>query len=260
MGEGTLLVLCEQGYGDAIQFSRYLPIVKERSGANIRVVCWSSLARLIEQSWEGQFTVTEEVPPSSSFDAYVPLMSLPRLFGTVPETIPPSPYLIAGEKDLRRWRSRVSALQGRKVGLSWAGNPLHKEDLQRSLAFKQLGPLFNVENTSFVSLQRANAPSKEETAGLDNFHDWSAELNDFADTAALISCLDLVISVDTAVAHLSGALGQKTWTLIPFIPEWRWMRDTESTPWYPSMRLIRQKKIRGWSDVMRQMADELREQ
>ena len=154
---------------------------------------------------------------------------------------------------------RVSSLPGRKIGLSWAGNPLHKEDLQRSLAFKQLWPLFKVENTSFVSLQRTNAPSKEETAGLDNFHDWSTELNGFADTAALISCLDLVISVDTAVAHLSGALGQKTWTLIPFIPEWRWMRDTESSPWYRSMRLIRQKKIRGWSDAMRQMADELRE-
>ena len=254
MGEGTLLILCEQGFGDAIQFSRYLPLVKERSGANVKVVCWPALTRLFEQTWKGQLTVCEKLPSDSGFDCYIPLMSLPRLFGT----IPPSPYLKADDRDIRRWSSRVSALKGRKIGLSWAGNPLHKQDVQRSVAFKLLKPLLKVENTSFVSLQKANIPAPAELAGIDNFHDWTADLDDFADTAALISCLDLVITVDTAVAHLSGALGRKTWTLIPFIPEWRWMRDTESTPWYPSMRLVRQQQMRGWSGVIHSLANELR--
>jgi tetratricopeptide (TPR) repeat protein len=257
--KGNLLIICEQGYGDAIQFSRYLPIVKERSGSNIKLVCRPSLARLFEHSWNGQFAITDDIPPGSEFDFHFPLMSLPWLFGTIQETIPPAPYLKAAEKDVEQWSSKVSALKGKKVGLSWAGNPLHKRDRQRSLDFKLMKPLFRLKNISFVSLQKANAPSKEETVGLDNFHDWSADLNDFADTAALISCLDLVICVDSVVAHLSGALGQKTWTLIPFIPEWRWMRDTENSPWYPSMRLIRQKTLRGWSAVMIQMVDELRD-
>ena len=254
MEQGTLLIVCEQGLGDAIQFSRYLPLVKERSGANVKVVCWPSLARLFEQTWKGQLTVCERLPSDSEFDCYLPMMSLPRLFGTVSS----APYLKADDQDIRRWSSRVSALKGRKIGLSWAGNPLHKQDVQRSVAFKLLKPLLKMENTSFVSLQKANAPAPAELAGIGNFHDWTAELKDFADTAALISCLNLVISVDSAVAHLSGALGRKTWTLIPFIPEWRWMRDTESTPWYPSMRLVRQQQMRGWSGVIRPLADELR--
>ena len=258
MEKGNLLILGEQGYGDMIQFSRYLPIVKERSGSNIIFVCWPPLARLFERSWPEQVVIASAIPPASAFDFYFPLMSLPWLFGTVQETIPKAPYLKAAEKDIQHWSSRVSALKGKKIGLSWAGNPLHKQDQQRSLSFKDMKPLLKLENISFVSLQKPNASFQEKTVGFDNFYDWSADLHDFADTAALISCLDLVISVDTAVAHLSGALGKTTWTLLPFIPEWRWMRDTENSPWYPSMRLIRQEKWGKWSAVITQIVNELR--
>ncbi|MDD2710198.1 MAG: tetratricopeptide repeat protein [Verrucomicrobiae bacterium] len=257
MDKENLLVICEQGYGDVIQFSRYLPLAKARSGANIKLVCKQQLAKLLDNSWKETFDIAGEVPPDSEFDRYVPLMSLPWLFGTVLETIPPAPYLKAAEKDIQRWAPKISALKGRKIGLSWAGNPLHQKDGLRSISFKLLEPLFKLKDISFVSLQKTDLSSKSPISKPANFHDWSAEIDDFADTAAIIACLDLVISVDTAVAHLSGALGQKNRTLLPFIPEWRWMRDTKNSPWYPSMRLLRQKKFRDWTTVIDQLVDDL---
>jgi ADP-heptose:LPS heptosyltransferase len=258
MENKNLLILGEQGFGDAIQFARFLPMVKERSGARIQLVCWPPLGRLFENTWSGQFEIMHKLPAPSEYDCYTPLMSLPYLFQTIPETIPLPPYLKVNEKDRERWAAKVSALKGKKIGLAWKGSPLHKEDHQRSIDFKHLKRLLRLSNCSFVSLQKENTPSKEEIAGLENFHDWSEELHDFADTAALISCLDLVISVDTAVAHLSGALGQKTWTLLPFHSEWRWMQNTNQSPWYPSMRLIQQKHAGGWSGEIAQIANELK--
>jgi tetratricopeptide (TPR) repeat protein len=258
MDGGKLLVICEQGCGDALQFIRYAPMIKERSGAEITLLCRRSMAALFENSMPGLLTVVSGTPPESGFDRWVSLMSAPFLFGTAPDSVPPAPYLRAAEKDRVRWERKASALKGKKIGLSWAGSPLHESDRLRSLRFDALKPLFKVKGVSFVSLQRLCAPAPEESAGISNFHDWSAGLNDFADTAALVSCLDLVISVDTAVAHLSGALGQKTWTLIPFVPEWRWMRDTDKSPWYPSMRLVRQTKFNDWPAVINRLAEEIK--
>jgi tetratricopeptide (TPR) repeat protein len=252
----NILVVCEQGYGDALHFSRYLPMVRERSGAGVTVLCRPPLTRLFEISWGGDIRAVSDFPKSSDIDFFHPVMSLPWLFGTTLKNIPPAPYLKPSAEDIGRWRPRVSALKGLKAGLCWAGNPENKKDKLRSMRFEHVKPLFNLKNISFVSLQKLCAPAPGE-AVFDNFHDWSAELRDFADTAALVSCLDIVISVDTAVAHLSGALGQKTWTLIPFIPEWRWMRDTDQSPWYPSMTLIRQKTFNGWPEVISRAAEKL---
>jgi Flp pilus assembly protein TadD len=255
MDGGNLLVICEQGCGDAIQFSRYLPMIKERSGASIKLLCRNSLWRLFENSMPGIFEPTEEAPPpSASFDCYISLMSAPFLFGTDTGSVPPAPYLKAPADAAARFEPWLSSLKGKKVGLAWAGNPLHKSDRHRSVSFEALKPLFELKNISFVSLQKSPPPPALEVAGLDNFHDRTAELNDFADTAGLVSGLDLVLGVDTAVSHLSGALGKKTWILIPFVSEWRWMRDTETSPWYSSVRLIRQDKLNDWPSVIKRAA------
>jgi hypothetical protein len=215
-------------------------------------MCQPELQRLLQgipgvTQW---ITPGEALPP---FDFHCPLLSLPFAFGTTLQTIPNSvPYVQADYGKVEHWRQRLSANHaGLKVGLAWAGSPSHKNDSLRSVPLALLTPLAQVGEVNFYSLQKgeASSQSKNPPVGM-KWIDWTQDLTDFSDTAALIANLDLVITVDTAVAHLAGAMGKPVWVLLPFIPDWRWMMDREDSPWYPTMRLFRQKSIGQWDDVV----------
>lgn len=247
----TLLLHAEQGIGDTLQFIRYLPLIR-RLGASIIVECPSELQRLIRPIASGhRVGVTgQPLPP---FELHCPLMSLPRVFGTMLDSIPREiPYLRADADDIQTWKDRLGEdLPSLKVGLAWAGSPNHAEDRYRSIALDRLGPLGQVPGIRFVSLQKGHAATQTNKLphGM-QLIDISEEINDFADTAALIANLDLVIAVDTAVAHLAGAMGAPVWVLLPFAPDWRWMLDREDSPWYPTMRLFRQPLRGDWDSVI----------
>jgi tetratricopeptide (TPR) repeat protein len=254
----TILIHAEQGFGDSIQFVRYLPMVKARGG-RILVECAPELIDL----FCGQFEVDQWLTDSSQsqFDLHCPLLNLPLIFNTTLETIPGKvPYLSALPKSAAKWGARLPGDKRLKVGLVWAGKPNHANDRNRSLPLSALLPVFNVLNTLFVSLQKD--PPADEVRHLPSgieFIDWRAELNDFAQTAALLSNLDLVMSVDTAVAHLAGAMGKPVWVLLPFAPDWRWMLNRADSPWYPTMRLFRQRAVGDWDDVVRRVAQSLQD-
>ncbi|HSZ55046.1 MAG TPA: tetratricopeptide repeat-containing glycosyltransferase family protein [Tepidisphaeraceae bacterium] len=252
----TVLLYCEQGFGDAIQFARYVPILAER-GASVIVECRPELVKLFGSLRGVNQIVTpdEELP---DFDAYRGLLSMPMISGTTVETIPADvPYLRADRTQSRRWKRIIDPGSGARVGLVWAGAAGYGNDHNRSIALEKLAPLAEpAPDARFYSLQKGEAAKQalSKPAGM-KVIDLSAELNDFADTAAAIENLDLVISVDTAVAHLAGALGKPTWLMIPFSPDWRWMLDRSDTPWYPSMRLFRQASLKDWDTVIQQVAD-----
>ncbi len=263
LGGRTLLVHSDQGFGDTIQFIRFLPLVLARAGAGRVVVeVQPALARLLRRSLAGVEIVAqgEALPP---VDLQIPMMSLPGVFGTTLETIPGGiPYLAADPARSAAWRQRLDALPGRKIGLVWAGNSLLGQDMyldrKRSLALAALAPLAAVPGVSFVSLQKGGpaAQAGASPAGM-VLHDFTAELADFDDTAALVSALDLVISVDTAVAHLAGALGQPVWLLNRSNTCWRWLLDRSDSPWYPSLRLFRQAAPGDWRQAVAAVGDEL---
>ena len=254
-----ILLAAEQGLGDTIQFVRYAPLVAA-CGGRILLHCKPELRRLLSGQCgiEHVATIGDPVPP---FDLWCLLMSLPRIFGTTLATIPPSiPYLAAVPELARHWGEKMSREpSGRKVGLVWAGGPHNKSDRARSLPLAALAPLAQIPGVRFYSLQKGPASGQSRTApaGM-HLTDWTAELNDFADTAALIANLDLVISVDTAVAHLAGAMGKPAWVLLPFVPDFRWLLDRDDSPWYPTMRLFRQPRPHDWAAVLHRVADDLR--
>jgi len=188
-------------------------------------------------------------------------MSLPMVYGTLLTTIPSQvPYLNGELEASARWRDRMANTQDQlNVGLVWAGSQIHKNDRNRSLPLSALAPLREVAGVRFFSLQKGEAA--QEAASLSKamrMIDWTAELTDFADTAALIANLDLIMTVDTAVAHLAGAMGKPVWTLLPFVADWRWLSEREDSPWYPSMRLFRQTAPGDWTGVVARVADALR--
>lgn len=253
----TLLLHAEQGFGDTIQFMRYAPLSRERSqAARVIVEVPPPLVRLLTQSVEqGIEIVGREAWDASAlppFDAHLPLLSQPLALREYPPLRISAPYLRADETSRAAWRDRLPA--GFRVGLVWAGKPDHTNDHHRSIAFDRLLPLLRVPDVHFISLQIDTPLPQREGVML---HDLTAHLADFADTAALIAELDLVISVDTAVAHLAGALGARVWTLLPFAPDWRWGTTSEETPWYPTMRLFRQRQFGDWDEVIARVAAEL---
>ncbi|HSZ55527.1 MAG TPA: tetratricopeptide repeat protein [Tepidisphaeraceae bacterium] len=244
----------EQGLGDAIQFIRYMPQVQERGGRVI-VGCFPQLRRLFEDQL-GIERVVAEQEPLPVFEVHCPLLSLPRVFGTTLETIPSSnPYLQVRPEWTEKWKSQLP--RGMNIGLVWSGNPEHKKDRDRSIPVSSLAPLGQIKNVSWISLQKGAAIGQVRPQGLDLL-DFTAELKDLADTAGLIHHLDLVIAVDTAVAHLAGAMGKPVWLLLPFAPDWRWLLDREDSPWYPTMRLFRQRARGRWDDPLAQIVNELR--
>jgi Flp pilus assembly protein TadD len=242
-GAKTVLLHEEQGAGDVIMMARYIALAAER--VRVIVECRAPLVELLRSAC-GAAEVARMGEPLPSFDAQAPLLSLPMIFQTRVDTIPHRvPYLRADAERLRRWRERLGPDTRLKVGVAWAGASTHSNDVNRSTSLETLLPLQTVDGVRFVSLQK---PARPRAEWMD---DWTDELHDYADTAALVENLDLVISVDTSVAHLAGAMAKPVWTMLPFAPDWRWLaRERESSPWYPTMRLFRQTRPRQWGDVV----------
>jgi tetratricopeptide (TPR) repeat protein len=254
----SILVHTEQGYGDVLQMVRYLPMLAQR-GARIILECAPPLKTLLD-SVQGVDRVIVAGLKLPDFDLHCPIMSLPRAFGTTLETIPNQvPYLVAPEARRALWWPKVDEIAaGRlKVGIIWGGNA--KPDPRRSCDLPHLAALWDVPGVSYISLQ-TGAPAtqlKELQPGFEIVH-LGDQLKDFADTAAIMERLDLIITIDTAAAHLAGALGKRTWLMLPFSPDWRWLRDREDSPWYPTMRLFRQLSRGDWKSVAAQITRELR--
>ncbi len=252
----TILLHAEQGLGDTIQFCRYVPFVAARASVVLEVQ--APLFRLLS-TLDGNARIVvrgETLPP---FDLHCPLLSVPLAFGTTVATIPASvPYLrAASAEQTETWRRRLAELPGLRVGVAWAGGRrdfdpmLIATDRRRSMTLGQFAPLAALPGISLVSLQKGEPASQTRTppAGM-HIHDWTDELDDFADTAALVEALDLVISVDTATVHLAGALGKPVWVLNRFDACWRWLLGREDSPWYPTARLFRQSAPGDWDSVI----------
>lgn len=261
-----ILLHCEQGLGDTLQFVRYAPLVAAR-GARVVLEVQPALARLLRSlpGIETVVTIDEASPPT---DLHCGLMSLPWIFGTALETIPATtPYLSASTNDLMAWRARLFADDMPdadeailRVGLVWAGGA-HRDDIaanlldrRRSLPTDALAPLAGIDGVRFYSLQKERSALP---AGLDMI-DYMGTVRNFADTAALVMQLDLVIAVDTSVAHLAAALGKPVWLLSRFDGCWRWLHGRDDTPWYPTMRLFRQPVPGDWASVLDAVAHQLR--
>jgi hypothetical protein len=255
LAQRTLFVSFEQGLGDILQFVRYLPIVV-RQGARIILECPPELHRLFGCLDGIQCIGLSD--PTPSHDYHIPLLSMPAVFGTSEETIPREvPYLRAPIEISRNWRERLSEHAAAcRIGICWAGNPNHVNDRNRSCRLSSLAPLGHIEGSLFYSLQKGPAAeqSRHPIAGM-KILDFTAELKDFADTAGLIENLDLVVSVDTAVVHLAGALGKPIWMLTPFDPDWRWLLHRSDSPWYPTMKLMRQTERRNWNGVIKAISE-----
>ena len=254
----SILLYAEQGFGDAIQFLRYAPLAAKGAGKVI-VRCAPELQRLFECT-SNISAVVNTAEPIPECDLCCSLLSLPRLLGTMLQSIPaPIPYLRADPAKTWRLHERIAADgAGLKVGLVWASQAVNKIARSKSLKLEMLGSMGAIENVVFYSLQKGAAASEAANPprGM-RIVDASAELADFSDTAALIANLDLVISVDTAVAHLAGAMGKPVWTMTHFPPDWRWMLGRDDSPWYPTMRLFRQQHPRHWASVVAQVAEAL---
>ncbi|MGQ0522915.1 MAG: tetratricopeptide repeat protein [Betaproteobacteria bacterium] len=245
----TILLRSEQGLGDTILFSRYARLVAER-GAYVLLEVPAALAPLMSgMTGVRRIIVQGGVPPVVDF--YCPLPSLPLAFNTEPASIPSDvPYLAAAPDQIEKWRRLVSKLRGKKIGLSWSGNARQLDDRARSVALKRFEPLLSVPGTQFVCVQKDVRDDDASMLAIAGIVDLSAQFDDFSDTAALISVLDLVISVDTSVAHLTGALGKPVWVLLPFMAYWPWLLEREDNPWYPTARLFRQPQVGEWDSVI----------
>jgi Flp pilus assembly protein TadD len=256
----TILVFAEQGMGDTLQFIRYAPLVK-RIGARVLVRCQGPLLRLLA-TCQGIHRLVREGDPLPHFDVQIPLLSLPRIFGSNLTNIPATiPYLHVDRELCGHWQCELSGLEDFKVGIAWHGSPAHQRDRRRSVHLRNFEPLAAVPGTRLVSLQTgAGRDQLPLLADRLNMLDVADRLGDFADTAALLVNLNLVITVDTAVAHLAGALGIPVWVVLPFDADWRWLLDREDTPWYPSMRLFRQSTWGDWAGVFERVTEALREQ
>jgi hypothetical protein len=255
--DGACIVLrSEQGFGDTIQFCRYVPLVSNRGGRVILEAPRQLAPLLASLSDVAEIISRDDAVAAVDWEA--PLGSLPRIFKTVLDSIPRTvPYLTADSRRRQRFQSQMSPARV-NVGLVWAGNPRNPRDRLRSIALREFEPLFAVKGVRFFSLQ-CGAPAGE-AAGLrpDPIGELERDIIDFCDTAAAISALDLVISVDTAAAHLAGALAVPIWILLPAGPDWRWMLHTPHSPWYPTARLFRQAELGDWQSVIYAVAASLR--
>ncbi len=257
-----LLIFHEQGFGDALQFCRYLPLVKAGGGV-VQFSTKKPLLRLFSNfpGIDELIDHSAETIAGAQPDLAVPLMSLPYIFGTTLATIPVAvPFPAAIRHLLKKWRSKIdNPAANLRVGLVWAGSPAHIPGQIRTCGLQVMAPLADIPGVTFYSLQKGEAANQAHTPPPKmQLIDLTEDIADFADTAGLIMNLDLVIAVDTAVAHLAGALGKPVWTLLPAAGEWRWLLARNDTPWYPAMRLFRQSAPGGWSSVMTAVAQKLR--
>jgi hypothetical protein len=246
-----LLVYPEQGFGDAIQFARYLAPLAA-AGIQPIVHCAPAMARLLESA-DASLLVVTEADAVPDFAAHSPLPSLARAFTVSEATIPRGvPYLHAPEEATERWARRLLPYGSiRKIGLAWAGRRTTRHERKRPIPLLALASLAVLPATAFFSLQKDDGDDAARAwPGPTPLINWSADLSDFAETAALVAGLDLVISIDSAVAHLAGALGKPVWILLPYAADWRWLLDRDDSPWYPSAQLFRQERPGDWSGVV----------
>jgi ADP-heptose:LPS heptosyltransferase len=257
----TILVYADEGLGDTIQFARYIPML---AGRGARVMLWvdDPLASLLS-GLAGVSRLLTRSDPLPEFDLHCPICSLPLAFRTRLETIPADAYLPRPPAArVQAWESRLKGRLGPHqrplVGLAWSGNPKHWNDRNRSLPLRKLLPLLDLD-AAFVSLQKD--PRREDRAqlGATGVIELTAGFTDLAETAALMSCLDLVITVDTSIAHLAAALGRPTWILLPHTPDWRWLLGRDDSPWYTSVRLFRQDARRDYAPVIERVREALQQ-
>jgi hypothetical protein len=256
----TILIYADEGMGDSIQFARYAPLLAAR-GARVILAVQEPLQGLLTGLSGVSLCVSrDEALPA--FDLHCPMCNLPLAFGTRLDTIPsaisylPAPAPARVQSWEQRLLNRLGPVRKLRVGLAWSGNPGHLNDHNRSLPLRALLRLCDLD-AGIISLQKD--PGADDKALLDraDIIDLTADLTDFAETAALVSCLDIVISVDTSVAHLAGALGRATWMLLPYSPDFRWLLDRDDSPWYPTMRLFRQGQSRDWDELVDRVRAEL---
>ena len=253
----TLLIHDEQGFGDTFQFLRMVPWAKAKSGARVILEVSREVLPLAQRIHGFDYIVARgELPPP--FDAHCELMSLPMAMGLTLADLPgPMPYLQPDAQRVGRWRERLAALPRPWVALVWAGRPTHPNDANRSLALEQLAPLAHCSAT-FLSIQKgpAEAQAVHPPDGM-SLVSLGSEIDDFEDTAAILSLADLLISVDSSPVHLAGALGRPVWVMLPFMPDWRWLLAREDSPWYPRAKLFRQPARGDWASVIAKIAGEL---
>jgi Flp pilus assembly protein TadD len=254
----TLLLHAEQGLGDTIQFIRYAPLVALR-GAKVILESQGELVSLLRKV-EGLQMVCRQGESLPNFDLHCPLLSLPFIFKTTLASIPDKiPYITANPDLVEKWHNKLSGDDSLlKIGIVWAGDTRPKYGHNRSCPLENFAPLSEIDNITFYSIQKGG-PSRQvftPPKGM-KIVDYSIEMTDFSETGALIENLDLIISVDTAVAHLSGALGKPTWIMLPFVSDWRWMLNRDNNPWYPTMRLFRQLNTGDWEPVIKRIKDAL---
>lgn len=261
LGNETLLLIADQGYGDVIQFARYTRWATERC-ASVAVACSTELRPVISQL-PGVGTIFTHWERAPKFAAYIPLSGLPRLAGTDLDTIPrePMPYLRAPADRLDAWAERLDALVPRgtrRIGIAWAGRPTHHNDRNRSTTLATFAPLSNLPGVTLLSLQKGASQAEiGRYWGRAPLISLGPEIRDFGDTMAIVERLDLVVTVDTSLAHIAAAMAKPVWTMVPYAPDWRWLLDRTDSPWYPSLRLFRQARPREWEPVMARIVEEL---
>ncbi len=252
----TILLHAEQGFGDTIQFCRYVPLVA-KLGAKVILEVQRPLVKLLS-GLEGVSLIVARGDKIPVFDYHCALLSLPLAFRTELHTIPSvSRSIVSDKSKAANWATTLGKKTKPRVGLVWSGSTIHQNDYNRSLVLSQLLP-YLPSNCEYVSLQKEIRDTDREVlvkqSGIRHF---GSNLNDFTDTAALCELMDVVMSVDTSVAHLAGTLGRPTWVLLPFLPDWRWLLDREDSPWYPSLKLYRQEKIDNWDSVLEKVKTDL---
>ncbi|HJT77893.1 MAG TPA: tetratricopeptide repeat protein, partial [Gemmataceae bacterium] len=257
----TVLLHSEQGLGDTLQFVRYAPLIRQRGG-KILLECQGPLVRLLS----GLPNIDRVIPKGQSlppFDVHAPLLGLPTIFATTLATVPAAvPYVRPDPKLVEQWRPEIEALPGFKVGIAWQGSTQYRGDRWRSMPLARFAPVAAVPGVTLVSLQKGFGSEQLRDVPFPVL-DLAARLDEkagpFMDTAAVMQCLDLVITSDTAIVHLAGALGVPVWVALPFVPDWRWLLGRDDSPWYPTMRLFRQTKPGDWDEVFGRIAAALRD-
>jgi tetratricopeptide (TPR) repeat protein len=254
----TILLHAEQGFGDTIQFIRYAPLVA-RLGARVVLECPAELTRLLRNA-DGVDQIIARGDALPAFDFHCPLLSLPLAFATELATVPANvPYLQSQAEQAAKWRGRLPQSGRMRVGICWAGNREHASDRGRSIPLDRFASILSASGLDFVSLQKEVGPAQAAALRDHGVFQLGQEFVDFADAAAVIAMLDLVISVDTAVAHLAGAMGKAVALLLPFSPDFRWMLNRTDSPWYPTVRLFRQSTLGDWDEVIERLREELAE-
>ncbi len=253
-----LLVCCEQGQGDNIHFVRYLPMVKARGGTVIFAIYNELYSLLKDFPGVDEAVNLSDENCSPVFDFYTPIMDLAGIFGTTLDTIPNQvPYISAGPHKVEYWRKRLSGPDF-KVGIVWSSSPGRGGKHLRDCNLIDFSVISKVKGVKLYSLQKGSASEQiEQSAGEIPLENLGAQFKDFSDTAAAMENLDLIISVDTSVLHLAGAMGKPTWALQGFVPDWRWMLNRDDSPWYPTMRLFRQQELGNWDDAFRRLTEQL---